>query len=361
MARTEREYRRLPGRGRKRGSFFALTATRSSVWAGRDHLLLVSGTGYTEEYKRFYYRDIQAIVIRKTGRGAAWSGFSALVLALLVLLALTRTATSTDALFWFWTLSLGGCFLLALIVNLLRGPTCICHLHTAVSREELSSLSRERNAKKALDILKPLIEGAQGALTREEITARSADVLRQPAPAALSRAAAQGTGMLSGYNGKVHEVLASLLLADGLLSAITIFVRSFPLAIMGTLLSLALAITVIVALTKQHESALKRGLRGVTWTSFIYLIVTFVMSYFIGIYEFLRNPEVAGRSQWEMFKILSQASPADNRALMYTLLFSVVCATVLGISSLVLIRRFQAERRSASGDVPVSADDTASA
>ena len=103
-------------------------------------------TGYTEEYKRFYYADIQAIVTRKTGRGAAWNFFPPCSLFLFALVAVTRTGTAAGVVFWI----LAGLSLLILAVNLLRGPTCICHLQTAVSREELPSLSRERTAKKAI-------------------------------------------------------------------------------------------------------------------------------------------------------------------------------------------------------------------
>ncbi len=354
MARQEREYRRLPGRGRKRGGFFALTPTRASLWAGREHLLYVFSTGYTEEYKRFYYRDIQAIVMRKTGRGSAWNFFSALSLFLFALLALTRTTTAAAAVFWI----LSGLSLLVLAGNLLRGPTCVCHLHTAVSTEELPSLSRERNARKAIDLLKPLIQRAQGMLTQEEIVARSAELFQQPEPASLSRAGAHPAE--NSYGGKVHEALFYLLLLDGLLSAIQIFLHSLPITVLGTLFSLAFAVIVIVALTKQHRSGLNRGLRSITWAAFIYMIVTFATSYFIGVYEVVRNPGAAGKGQWEAFKMMSHVSPADNRVLMYMLVLSAVCATTLGISGIVLLKKFQAERKAPSGVPPLSADGAAS-
>lgn len=361
MAGKVREYLRLPGRGRKRGSFFALAATRATLWSGNDHLLSVYGTGYTEEYKRFYYRDIQAFVMRKTARGAAWISVSALFLVLFTLLALTGTPANPAgaALFWFWGLSLCGLSLIVLIVNLLRGPTCICHLQTAVSREELPSLGRVKYAKKALQILKPLIEEAQGALTREETAALSAELLRRPAQADRSRSSAHGAGTASGYGGAVHEALAYLLLLDGLLSTANIFLRNLAMSAFGTLFTLAFAITLIVALTKQHESGLGRGLRGITWASFLYLLATIMLSYVIAVYEFVRNPAAVGKSQWELFKILSQTSSADNPVLLFTLVFSSIFATTLGIPCLVLARRFRAGRAAASAASPRSAENDA--
>src|SRR5580658_7114351 len=55
------EYRKLPG---KRRGFLNV----SSVWAGPDHLLLVRGSRFREEYKRFYYRDVQAIAVARGPR-----------------------------------------------------------------------------------------------------------------------------------------------------------------------------------------------------------------------------------------------------------------------------------------------------
>jgi len=357
MARQEREYQRLPGRGRKRGGFFALTPTRASLWAGREHLLYVFSTGYTEEYKRFYYRDIQAIVTRKTNRGSAWNFLSALSLFLFALLALTRTTTTVAIIFWI----LSGLSLLVLIGNLLLGPTCICHLQTAVSREELPSLSRERNAMKAVTLLKPLIEGAQGMLTPEEIAARSAEFVQQHEPASLSGAGTHPAGNTSGYSGKVHEALFYLLLLVGLMSATKIVMQNLPITILSTLFYLAFAIIVIVALTKQHGSGLNTGLRSITWAAFIYMIVTFAISYFIGIYEVVvRHPGAAGWSQWEEFKMISHASPANNRILMLTLVFSAVFATSLGISGIVLLKKSQAERKAASSVLPLYPDSAES-
>src|ERR1700684_2106413 len=54
-------YRKLPGT--RRGFI-----QKSSVWAGPDHLLLVRGSRFREEYKRFYYRDVQAIAVARAPR-----------------------------------------------------------------------------------------------------------------------------------------------------------------------------------------------------------------------------------------------------------------------------------------------------
>src|SRR5947208_5263032 len=69
---AEKEYKRLT-RARVRSSFAVISAARSSLWLGADHLLCVDSTGYTETYKRFYFRDIQAITICRTARRKVWN------------------------------------------------------------------------------------------------------------------------------------------------------------------------------------------------------------------------------------------------------------------------------------------------
>ena len=54
-------YRKLPGT--RRGFI-----QKSSVWAGPDHLLLVRGSRFRDEYKRFYYRDVQAMAVARAPR-----------------------------------------------------------------------------------------------------------------------------------------------------------------------------------------------------------------------------------------------------------------------------------------------------
>src|SRR5213593_2882508 len=90
----DQEYRRLTRSRVRHTGFFTLASTRSSLWLGKDHLLNIDSNRYTEEYKRFYFRDIQSITIRKTKRREIWN----LVLMLLLLVggaALVQALSST--------------------------------------------------------------------------------------------------------------------------------------------------------------------------------------------------------------------------------------------------------------------------
>ena len=52
---AEAEYQRLT-RAHPRSGFAVAFAARSSLWLGKDHLLCIDSTGFSESYKRFYFR-----------------------------------------------------------------------------------------------------------------------------------------------------------------------------------------------------------------------------------------------------------------------------------------------------------------
>ena len=155
MPRAEKVYRRLPGRT---SGFLSY----SRLWLGPDHLLFARTTGFSEEYKRFYFRDIQALVTRRTELREilnAVFAFTAIVFGVM--------SYFSDTGLQVFLLVMAGAFIVALLVNWLRGPTCVCHLRTAVQNEELTPLKRFRVARKVIDRLRPDLEKAQGPLAPE--------------------------------------------------------------------------------------------------------------------------------------------------------------------------------------------------
>ena len=125
---------------RRGTSFFAFSPARSSLWLGRDHVLCVDSTGYTERYRRFYFRDIQAVVLRKTQHGAVWALAFGSLAGLFTLFAVILK----DPVWPYVLGTLAGLSALGLLLQLAEGPTCVCHLGTAVQSEELPALNRLR-------------------------------------------------------------------------------------------------------------------------------------------------------------------------------------------------------------------------
>ena len=160
MAEAPIKYRKLRGRG-------ATLTHYVKLYLGPDHLLQIFSTGFTETYKRFYFRDIQAITIRKTIAGKVVNGVLGGIAFMFAVLALLTSATAAIILG-----SIAAFFAVVLGVNVLMGATCACHLRTAVQHEKLPSLRRLGEARRALGRLQPHILAVQGGISDEEIRAR---------------------------------------------------------------------------------------------------------------------------------------------------------------------------------------------
>jgi hypothetical protein len=167
MPGDEPKYQRLT-RARPRSRAAIVSSGNSSLWLGPDHVLCIDSTGYTENYKRFYFRDIQAILIRKTEAYKIWT----LVLGVLAGIFALIAALTSDVTGKYVLGSIAGFFLLLAALYLSFGPTAACSVQTAVQTEAWPSLNRLRRARKVLNRLRPLIVGAQGELKPEEITLR---------------------------------------------------------------------------------------------------------------------------------------------------------------------------------------------
>ena len=212
MARTPNPYTKLPGRGLRRVAV-AISATRCRLWLAADHLLAVDFTIASEDYRRFYFRDIEAFVIRRTARRQVWNW------VFLVLILLTAGPFSIGVAhrrasggFLIAALSIAAFWLAFILINTLRGATCQTHIRTAVQFEQLPSLGRLPVARKVLARLQPLIVAAQGAATPEELAAAP----WMAAVQAKRRLAARR----SGDKGRLHSALFALLIAEAILTGV---------------------------------------------------------------------------------------------------------------------------------------------
>jgi len=341
-------YRRLPGSGisRKGGSLLTITRTTCRLWLGDDHLLQVESVGgYSESYKRFYFRDIQAIFfLRKTN---SWQILN-LVLGLLTgaFLLWTVLVKNTGGV-----IALGiftGVFGLFLLVNALRGPACSCLLKTAVHLEELPSLRRRRNAERVLARIKPLIEAAQGTAAVETIAAEYAALLSQAqaAPAAPGQFIRVTDPALGKYRSRAHQILFWALLADALAEVLNIFLPSIPTVLLCMATGAVLAGAVLIALVKQHQTDLKWAVRTTTWVAAV-----FVGLGYVGGSVLMAVMAPSGRldgTQWGYIKAIADLHPLKTTWWLAVLSCTAVAAAALGASGLLLLRQHWREQEAAA-------------
>jgi hypothetical protein len=178
----DNKYQRLTY-SRGRGVFAVAVQSRVSLWLGEDHLLCADSNGYSETYKRFYFRDIQAITIRQSTRRNVWNAILVLPVATCLLGLIVSLLPGHDtAAIVVWSI-FGTLFVAPFVINNVRGPTCTCQLRTAVQIEELPSLCRVRKARRVIEQIRPLVAAAQGgelpaeavsALMRERVASSAA-------------------------------------------------------------------------------------------------------------------------------------------------------------------------------------------
>jgi hypothetical protein len=144
---------------------------------GEDHILKVELTIFSEDYKRFFFRDIQSIVIKTNRRRMVWNIILAALLAIFLLEGLLDTAGwSAWAITMMIFATLTAVFL---VINNVFGATCDVHIQTAVQADILPPLSRVRRANRVLERLRPLIVQAQGQLPAEETAQRLRELAAQ--------------------------------------------------------------------------------------------------------------------------------------------------------------------------------------
>jgi hypothetical protein len=241
-------YKKLPGHRR---GFLG----RASVWAGPDHLLLVEDMTFTERYKRYYFRDIQAIVVAKTPRFHISMRAALLGLAWLIAYALS-SAARTPAIGATGLWAIAAAVLLAWII-VSAFFSCRCRIYTAVSRDELFSVYRTWTARRFLRRVQPLIQQAQGVL---ESSWAQAVESRAIGPAETPQQTTRPLSLppAAGSAAPIFGALTACLIADALWNLVTLHSTERWALIANSVLTLIEA-GVAIAVMVQHYRGRARG------------------------------------------------------------------------------------------------------
>jgi hypothetical protein len=260
VADNRQIYRKLPGR--RRGFIFS-----ASLWTGADHLLSVRNTRFQEQYKRFYFRDIHAIVITRVPRFVVSTPMlvSALLLLITFLVVRLRLPAVTE---WLWLLA---ALLVAGWLFISWKQSCTCRLYTAVSREDLPSLCRIWSARQALAELERHISQVQGVFTEDWAAAADARSLGPARPADAPNSAAPTVARSRTW---VSDVFLASLLAD---AALTAYLIRSPIPLLAnvsvalTLVQIAAAIGIFV---QRHRGILRTGMQRLAIATLLFIGVT---------------------------------------------------------------------------------------
>lgn len=339
-------YRRLPG-GR---------LTRYSLWQADDHLLHVQRREFTERYTRFYFRDIQAILVQRTSNHVILATVFVSLTILCALLAVTRENTGVAVFWWIMTTAFGA----VAAWNWLLGPTCICYFFTAIDRYRVRSLSRVSIANQVIDILKPVIQRAQQDIDtmREmpEMAEKSSDqrmYLRQTHVHATHVRPVTPPPVLH-YHGTIHIAVFVLLLINGLLLGGVLLMHDF-FSIGGyaaTLLSLG--VCAVIALVKQAGTDIPNSVKGFTWGMLGYMGVSFVTGFAFltaALYKYVQAfGQELSSNEFTMVKASTYFSPTEFPVFTGIYLVLIASAWLVGALGLIFLRHFRQEYMSASAN-----------
>lgn len=327
MASNHKIYRKLPG---KKKSFLIGYYT---LWQAVDHLLLVYSRFGIEDYKRFYFADIQSIITHKTITGKIQN----LVISLFLLgfgtmlVALDGPAAMVGGI-------MAACFAIFLIVNWVRGPTCATYLQTAVQTEKLHSLYRLKSARKVMDRLKPLIEQVQGRLTPEMLRQKASQGQKTGSDTLSALPPKRAVRNLRSESGIAHLSLFSLILLDGLLVILNAEVQMSALTLASTFATMGIGVCVVIALVKQRDSNIPKALRNLTWTTLGFVCVSFLMGYIFTFLLAFKNPDIMG-NQWKLIERIAAMSFFDNPIMASLNILALCGAFGLGVPGLIWVAR----------------------
>jgi hypothetical protein len=327
MTKKEKEYQKI--RGTKKGFLIG----KYTLWQGGDHLLQIYSRVGVEDYKRFYFNDIQAIITRKTITGKIQN----IVLVLLLLLFTIPAVLNDGGWSAFWA-ALAGVLLILVFVNLSRGPTCETKLLTAVQTEKLHSLHRLKNAINVMDRLRSVIQGVQGQLSQEDRGKRPVRRINDNAVKRSSQQANNSKMLPRHEKGRFHLILFGLLVLYGGLTASGFLFNHVVVTFLSAVAGICMGIFVIIALVKQYNTDMTNALRVITWVSLGFVSVTFVAGYAVSMVFAFKNPGLA-YNQWELFKSISSLSPWENPLVLGLDIFSICGGFFLGISGLLTLKQ----------------------
>ena len=339
-----KKYKRLPGQ--KRAMFAVSGVSRYSLWAADDHLIYIENEGYMESCKRFYYRDIQAFIARKTVLGQIMN------LALSVFTA-GRLIWLLHAINREWHIAaiiilgiITGLFAVSLPANILKGATCVFFIRTAVQTERIRSIERMRTAMKVIKMLSERIASEQGNLTHDHITMMQEEIIRQEEDAKIIEAQAKSTREqkkkkqpLKPYASNAHLVLFMLLLADFAHNCLQFLYTDPNMYLSAVALTLAIVTSDIFALVKQTRTRIWTGIKTLTWIVPAYLTALyFLNNIMVTFFSITRMP--MDSSSWKVYREIYSMSPFDSWFRMIMLLFGAVCSGALGGIGLIMLNRF---------------------
>jgi hypothetical protein len=233
-------------------------------------MLLVRGTRFRDEYKRFYYRDVQAIAIARAPRFHI-STRAALIASIILAAGFSSMLRSRSEYARESALAACGVAALALAavwVYVSAAQSCRCRIYTAVSGDELPSVYRLWTARKFLAQVEPLIAQTQGTIAGEWAMAAEERTVGPPLAGHALRERMPAVEL--GQAGLPRRALATDLFLASLFADAVVKLVPLPPALNSWLPFTMPLVTIagaIAVIAQHHRGRLKTGMNRVAVAS----------------------------------------------------------------------------------------------
>ncbi len=308
----------------------------SRLMEGRDHLLHIELRGVHEIQKRFYFGEIRAISVQPTKTGAVLHVLFGSLAAILGIGLAAALLFESPILARIAQLIIGLLVVLAglWLIHLLRGPTCSCHLITAVQNERIPALWRLSITTKALERLAHRIQLAQSQLDLAA-TAPSEGAPVIPTQVPLFTAPASAPSSDASWARPMTMALFSLCLANAGVLFGNLLRTHAAFDITETLLLLALLGVPLLAIVGNRTS---RILRLLGWVALVTSVLTFFGWYGIQLGEALASNQTPG-PVWHV-----GSSPYRSPYTLWMTVGSAIWSLLLGLAGWLAIVLQKRER-----------------
>lgn len=319
------EYQRLA-----RGAFGC-----SSLWAGEDHLLYVRGSGFlipfSEQYLRFRYQDIQALVLVGTsGRllsGVLYGVGLLLSVGLCALILGLGDSGQIGPLLATLVLPfpLAMVFLVLLVRTLLLGQRCVCEVQTSLKKEKLRMLTRLHHARRVVDAVDEKIQLAQQELLVD-------DTRLSGLPGTPGGPDAGQGGQLTVPGSALPTFAAASILA--VLMLLQLHQANVALAWASQIMGMVLAPLVLFAIASSVRCLTSDGIRFALWGLLAALLATGGGALIFILKTAVEDPAVTVSlvSYFEAFAIVSSESDLGFYLYFLILAVSMLCLGIIGLS-----------------------------
>ncbi len=303
------------------------------IWIGPDHLLIVESTGISERYKRFFFKDIQAIRLIQTKNTIARFIFIAALFLVVGFLGVWAWHSSAQELAFFPAIAFLA-LLYYLIRMFIKGPYCECWIYSSVQKEKIKPVTTLKTGKKLLDLLIPEIDALQGTLPaeiihKERVTAKPSAILKHVVQKPLKKISTVW-----------HRMSFLLLMVHGIFLTLTIGFHPPVMLITTSVLGLVALMLGIIAVVKQSGSDLSRPVKTISITTLVFLVIGSLSGYFEYMFFYMLNIETwatVSHNQWETLKLVAEIDYFDYPVLMGKEIFLICMYFCLGAAGLLYL------------------------